>query len=101
MFSPVDGILEHEHCMNTEISQFSILVITILLHSGNYTPAKTVYTVARRKDAIAIDGPRSTVFAAVNVRVSTVAKADVRGRDVVVVVVSGIVMCGEDNVDVF
>ena len=41
----------------------------------------------RRKDAITIDGPRWTAFAAVNVRVSPVAKADVRGRDVVVVVV--------------
>ena len=48
-------------------------------------------TDTRRKDAIAIDGPRWTAFAAVNVRVSTVAKADVRGRVVVVVVVSGIV----------
>ena len=37
-------------------------------------------SVVRRKDAIAIDGPRWTAFAAVNVRVSTVAKADVRGR---------------------
>ena len=44
-------------------------------------------SVVRRKDAIAIDGPRWTAFAAVNVRVSTVAKADARGRDVVVVVV--------------
>ena len=43
--------------------------------------------VARRKDAIAIDGPRWTAFAAVNVRVSPVAKADTRGRVVVVVVV--------------
>ena len=47
--------------------------------------------VARRKDAIAIDGPRWMAFAAVNVRVSTVARSDVSGRDVVVVVVSGIV----------
>ena len=38
VFSRSTGILEHEHCMNTEISRFSILVITILLHSGNYTP---------------------------------------------------------------
>ena len=44
-------------------------------------------SVVRRKDAIAMDGPRWTAFAAVNVRVSPVAKADVRGRDVVVVVV--------------
>ena len=48
-------------------------------------------SVVRRKDAIAIDGPRWTAFAAVNVRVSPVAKADVRGRDVVVVVVSDVV----------
>ena len=47
-------------------------------------------SVVRRKDAIAIDGPRWTAFAAVNVRVSTVAKADVHGL-VVVVVVSDIV----------
>jgi len=80
-------LTEHEHCMNTKISRFSILVITILLHSRNYTFAKTVYTVTRRKDAITIDGPRWTAFAAVNVRVSPVAKADVRGRVVVVVVV--------------
>ena len=32
-------------------------------------------SVVRRKDAIAIDGPRWTAFAAVNVRVSPVAKA--------------------------
>ena len=43
-------------------------------------------SVVRRRDAIAIDGPRWMAFAAVNVRVSSVAKADVRGRDVVVVV---------------
>ena len=48
-------------------------------------------SVVRRKDAIAIDGPRWTAFAVVNVRVSPVAKADVCGRDVVVVVVSDIV----------
>ena len=98
VFSRSTGILEHEHCMNTEISQFSILVITILLHSGNYTPANCMHgskvrrarSVVRRKDAIAIDGPRWTAFAAVNVRVSPVAKADARSRDVVVVV-SGIV----------
>ena len=44
-------------------------------------------SVVRHKDAIAIDGPHWTAFAAVNVRVSTVAKVDVRGRVVVVVVV--------------
>ena len=53
---------------------------------------RRVRSVVRRKDAIAIDRPRWMAFAAVNVRVSTVAKADVRGLVVVVVVVeSGIV----------
>ena len=37
-------------------------------------------SVVRRKEAIAIDGPRWKAFAAVDVRVSTAAKADVRGR---------------------
>ena len=30
---PVDGMLEHEHCRNTKVSQFSTLIITISLHS--------------------------------------------------------------------
>ena len=33
-------ILEHEHCTNRKISQFSIFIITILLYVRNYTPAK-------------------------------------------------------------
>jgi len=43
--------------------------------------------VRRARSVARRNGPRWTAFAAVNVRVSTVAKADVRGRDVVVVVV--------------
>ena len=64
------------------------------IHLQNYihgSKGRRARSVVRRKDAIAIDGPRWTVFATVNVRVSTVAKADVRGRVVVVVVVSDIV----------
>ena len=56
-----------------------------------------------RGQSFDVNGPRWTAFAAVNVRVSPVAKADVRGRDVVVVVCVGYreATRGEDNVDVF
>ena len=37
-------------------------------------------SVVRRKEAIAIDGPRWMAFATVDVRVSTAAKTNVRGR---------------------
>ena len=41
VFFPVDGILEHEHCRNTKVSQFSTLIITIsLCIVEKYTPAK-------------------------------------------------------------
>ena len=33
-------ILEHEHCTNRKISQFSIFIITILLYVRNYTSTK-------------------------------------------------------------